>query len=69
MVRFGTITQDDPEQGTDYTLVRGGSAWITVGKLSVYIHQRIDEEPTLFVDIYEHGKEMEDPIQSLVVSL
>ena len=45
----------------DYTLnPEHESVWVTVGGLSVYIVT--GDRPGVMVEVYEHGKEMEDSL-------
>ncbi len=51
------------DQENDYTLKEGEqSVWITVGDLSVYICRDPTGGPGLSVEVYPHGKEMEDAL-------
>lgn len=56
------VLDEDPhnENTSDYTLV-GNSCFVTVGDKSVYVHQ---DKEAVFVDIFDHFGEVEDPISS-----
>ena len=56
MCERSTLLQD---RGSDYVLGEDLSCWVTVGKLSVYIWNSIDE---LLVEVYHRGREMEDAL-------
>lgn len=55
------------ECGSDYTLKEGQkSCWITVGNISIYIRRHADEG--VDVDLYPHGDEFGDVIDSAYAS-